>query len=605
MSLLSSVIFVLSVSMSVAPLGLVQEVDLGTVQGTDLETDALAVPGEFLVRSDPGDANLAGLANAGSVGAGWSKITVSPEGDARDQARELSERTGLVVEPNYLYQLSVEPIFEDQWGMENTGQTGGTPDADIDIVDAWKTSTGDGVVVAILDSGATIGHVDLAPSTWTNPGETASNGIDDDANGYVDDVYGWDMIGNDANVTDDDFEYTGGHGTFVTGIAVGAINDVGIAGVAPSAQFMSLRVCSLFGCPSDEIIAGIEYAVDNGADVINMSFGGPEGLSLGDAVNKAISAGVTVVAAAGNELVNNDFFPSYPANYSTPGVISVGATNDTDRLAFFSNYGPSTVDVMAPGTDIVGAGVEGGWLIGEGTSFSAPMVAGVVALIKSTVPDASPAFIEDLLISTSDPIPALDGYSVSDGRVNAGAALSSLRFVDISGSVFYDSILWMEEAGITAGCNPPTNDRFCPNDVVTRGQMAAFLVRALGYTDAGAGDLFSDDNDSVFEFDIDKLGTAGVTLGCNPPDNDLYCPSRQVTRGQMAAFLVRALGYTDDGGGNLFVDDNLSIFQSDIDKLGTAGVTVGCNPPANDRFCPDDVVTRGQMAAFLQRALDK
>ena len=114
--------------------------------------------------------------------------------------------------------------------------------------------------------------------------------------------------------------------------------------------------------------------------------------------------------------------------------------------------------------------------------------------------------------------------------------------------------------------------------------MAAFLVRALGYTDNGGGDLFSDDNSSTFETDINKLGTAGVTRGCNPPTNDQFCPDDLVTRGQMAAFLVRALGYTDDGGGDLFVDDDGSTFEADIDKLGTAGVTRGCNPPASSQW---------------------
>jgi hypothetical protein len=108
----------------------------------------------------------------------------------------------------------------------------------------------------------------------------------------------------------------------------------------------------------------------------------------------------------------------------------------------------------------------------------------------------------------------------------------------------------------------------------------------------------------VFEGDIDRLGTAGVTRGCNPPANTEFCPTENVTRGQMAAFLVRALGYSDDGGGDLFDDDDGSVFEADIDRLGTAGVTRGCNPPANTLFCPTDDVTREQMAAFLRRALD-
>ncbi|MEA2002732.1 MAG: Calx-beta domain-containing protein [Actinomycetota bacterium] len=173
---------------------------------------------------------------------------------------------------------------------------------------------------------------------------------------------------------------------------------------------------------------------------------------------------------------------------------------------------------------------------------------------------------------------------------------------DVGGSVFIDDILWLAENEITKGCNPPDNDLFCPTDVVTRGQMAAFLVRFLGLTDDGGGNTFTDDDGSIFENDIAKLATAGITKGCNPPTNDNFCPDDPVTREQMAAFLVRALGLTDDGGGNTFTDDDGSIFENDIAKLATAGITRGCNPPANTEFCPTDFVTREQMAAFIRRA---
>jgi hypothetical protein len=133
--------------------------------------------------------------------------------------------------------------------------------------------------------------------------------------------------------------------------------------------------------------------------------------------------------------------------------------------------------------------------------------------------------------------------------------------------------------------------------------MAAFLVRALGLTER-LDDPFIDDDDSIFEADIEKLAAAGITKGCNPSDgNTKFCPDGKVTREQMAAFLVRAMGFTDDGDGDLFIDDDDSIFEADIDRIGTAGVTKGCNPPTNDRFCPTAYVTRGQMAAFLHRAL--
>jgi hypothetical protein len=173
---------------------------------------------------------------------------------------------------------------------------------------------------------------------------------------------------------------------------------------------------------------------------------------------------------------------------------------------------------------------------------------------------------------------------------------------DIASSVFAQDIIWLADEGITRGCNPPDNDQFCPDRTVTRGQMAAFLVRFLGLTAIDPTIEFTDTVGNIFEQDILKLATAGITRGCNPPDNDQFCPETGVTRGQMAAFLVRAVGVTDNGGGDLFDDDDGSIFESDIDKLATAGITRGCNPPANTNFCPDRTVTRGQMAAFLNRA---
>ena len=178
------------------------------------------------------------------------------------------------------------------------------------------------------------------------------------------------------------------------------------------------------------------------------------------------------------------------------------------------------------------------------------------------------------------------------------------RFIDDNWSPFEGDIEWIAERGITKGCNPPANDRFCPEGHVTRGQMAAFLVRALGLTDDGGVDWFVDDDDSMFEVDINRLASAGVTRGCNPPANDRYCPDGFVSRGQMAAMLVRSFGYVDDRGRDRFTDDDVSIFEADIDRLAAAGLTKGCNPPANDRYCPNNRVTREQMAAFLHRSLD-
>jgi hypothetical protein len=191
--------------------------------------------------------------------------------------------------------------------------------------------------------------------------------------------------------------------------------------------------------------------------------------------------------------------------------------------------------------------------------------------------------------------------------VGAAAALAAAplepggTFRDDDGNVHEGSIEAIAGAEITRGCNPPANDRYCPAESVTRGQMAAFLVRARGLA-AADGDYFVDGVGSVFEDDINRLAAAGVTRGCNPPANTEFCPDAYVTRGQMAAFLVRAFGYGDPGAGDAFEDDDNSVFEGDIDRLAEAGITKGCNPPDNSMYCPDRLVRRDEMATFLARA---
>jgi hypothetical protein len=175
-------------------------------------------------------------------------------------------------------------------------------------------------------------------------------------------------------------------------------------------------------------------------------------------------------------------------------------------------------------------------------------------------------------------------------------------FIDVPAThLFNTEIEWLADTGTTRGCNPPQNDRYCPDDPVTRAQMAAFLARALELPPAGTSP-FSDDDGSTFEADITRIAAAGITRGCNPPANDQYCPGRIVTRAQMAAFLVRALDLPSGTPGT-FTDDNGTTFELDIEALAASGITRGCNPPTNDRYCPGRAVSRGEMAAFLYRAL--
>jgi hypothetical protein len=178
------------------------------------------------------------------------------------------------------------------------------------------------------------------------------------------------------------------------------------------------------------------------------------------------------------------------------------------------------------------------------------------------------------------------------------------RFRDVTiNNTHHADIERIAAAAITRGCNPPTNDRYCPKSTVTREQMAAFLVRSLNLTKT-SGRTFQDvPAGSTFAADIDRLATAGITRGCNPPANDRFCPKGTVTREQMAAFLGRALGLSESSGGSFRDVSAGSTFAADIDRLATAGITRGCNPPANDRFCPKGTVTREQMASFLSRSV--
>jgi beta-lactamase superfamily II metal-dependent hydrolase len=183
----------------------------------------------------------------------------------------------------------------------------------------------------------------------------------------------------------------------------------------------------------------------------------------------------------------------------------------------------------------------------------------------------------------------------------AGSLPPGGTFGDDNGNIHEGNIEAIAAAGITRGCNPPTNDRYCPSDAVTRGQMAAFIRRALTLPDSPI-DYFVDDGGSVFEGDINAVAAAGITKGCNPPTNDQYCPDGQVTRGQMAAFLRRAFDYPSSPT-DFFTDDNASVFEADINAIAAVGVTKGCNPPTNDQYCPTGSVRRDQMASFFARAL--
>jgi len=258
-------------------------------------------------------------------------------------------------EPNYIVKRAAipnDPGFINQWGLHNTGQTGGTTDADIDAPEAWDITKGSGnIIIAIVDSGVAYDHPDLAGNKWINTKElNGIPGVDDDGNGFVDDVYGWDFVDKDGYPVDYD-----SHGTHVAGIiASNGNNGLGITGIMWSAKIMPVRFLGVSGAGDVAKAAeAIIYAADNGARIINASWGGyDDSITLYNAIDYARTKNVIFVAAAGNETNNNDINPFYPASFNLPNIISVAASDNNDRRAYFSNYGANSVHLAAPGVDI-------------------------------------------------------------------------------------------------------------------------------------------------------------------------------------------------------------------------------------------------------------
>ena len=321
-----------------------------------------------------------------------------------------------------------DPYLPQQWGLENAGLGSGyLVDADIDAEPTWTASGGgDGVIVAVLDTGVDFGHPDLSASRWTNLAENCSNGVDDDGNGYVDDCRGWDFINNDSGPWDGNNHY---HGTHVAGIIAARSDTVGVIGVAPKATIMDVRVLDTRGSGlTSGFAAGIRYAVDNGARIINMSLGSQPGASrLGfgsveQAIQYARSKGVIVVAAAGNDNVNIDSRPVWPASFAPDydNVVTVASTDYSDARSSFSNYGAATVTIGAPGSQILSSMPNGQWKYASGTSMATPMTAGALALLMGDLPSAPVSDVIGRLVNTADPLSSLAGQLVYPGRINVG-----------------------------------------------------------------------------------------------------------------------------------------------------------------------------------------
>lgn len=453
----------------------------------------------------------------------------------KQQADTLSFAMGELVslEPNAVYQPSRipnDPLFAEQWWLSNTGQNIGglgTIGADIGTVLAWDTTIGSpNVIVAVIDTGIDLTHPDLIPNLWVNPGEIPGNGLDDDGNGFIDDVHGYDFGEGDGSPQD-----VAGHGTAVAGtIGAAGNNGIGVAGVNWDVQLMGLKIADRFGgLTLAAIIGAHDYAtmmrersqqgIDIGGDlaVSNNSYGGfnqafyadaPTGFAAErDAIQRFINSGATFVAAAGNNNFDNDNeeFTFFPSSYNIPGLISVAATDNNDALAGFSNYGQRTVHLAAPGVDVFTTAVGGGYAYIDGTSFASPAVAGAVALLKAHKPGASAVEIREALINSSDLLPGMQGRVESGGRINVARAL---QFINIAGP----AVRAVSPGPVTGQLSSATNT---PVNTVTVTFSKDISLASLSTLSAT---LVGDGVDNTFGTGDDRvIPITGVTLSSFDP----------------------------------------------------------------------------------------
>jgi serine protease len=380
-----------------------------------------------LVQWNDGLAHPAGYGlGSQALGNGLYRVNLPASVSVESAVAALRSQPGIAIaQPDYRVSIATtpnDPAFGSLWGLDNTGQSGGTANADIGAPEAWNTSTGTGhTIVAVIDTGVDYNHPDLKANMWKNSREIPGNGIDDDGNGYRDDVYGYDFANNDSNPMDDN-----GHGTHVSG-TIGAVGDngVGVAGIDWHTKIMALKFLDSSGSGYlSNAVRALNYAVANGAKVVNNSYGGGGyDAAMQTAINNARTHGVIVVAAAGNDGTNNDSNPVYPANYSGDNLIAVAATDRNDRIASFSNYGRTTVDIAAPGVAIYSTLPNGQYGTYSGTSMATPHVVGAIALVWDAHPDWTYHQVIDAVLNTADRVSSLSG-KVASGRLDVAKAIT-------------------------------------------------------------------------------------------------------------------------------------------------------------------------------------
>jgi subtilisin family serine protease len=390
-----------------------------------------SLPEEAAIRRQEG---LEKKKDLGLIDAEVDKI----QGQSVEQAvRALEGRPNVeYAEPDFIVRVTGyadEPRFSELWGLHNTGQTifdsPGVADVDVNGLEASAVTQGDpNLVVAVIDSGVDFSHPDLSGRRWVNPGESgggkATNGIDDDGNGFVDDVNGADFINNDGNPSDDIDDSN--HGTHVSGTIAASVNNQGVVGVAPKVKIMALK--AIPGSISGAIDA-ITYAKNKGAKISNNSwgFGGGESLALKEAIEDSDSLFVAGAGNGGSDFIgdDNDVTPFYPASYDSPNILSVTAIDNQGNLSFLSNFGATSVDISAPGVNILSTFRNNSYAYLMGTSMATPHAAGVAALAASVDPAllSDPVALKNHVMDTGKPLPATSGKTVTGDMVDAKAAV--------------------------------------------------------------------------------------------------------------------------------------------------------------------------------------
>lgn len=325
-----------------------------------------------------------------------------------------------------------DPEFAKLWGLNNTGQTGGTNDADVDALEAWGVTTGDSsIVVAVIDSGVDRAHEDLADNAWVNVSEKNGDpGVDDDGNGLIDDIHGWNFYGDNNDPRDDN-----GHGTHVAG-TIGAVgnNSKGVIGVCPEVSIMAVKFLGANGSGQiSDAIASVNYTASFDDLLLSNNSWGGGGFSaaLKQEIDRASIKGQLFVAAAGNNGRDIDSIPHYPASYSSENIISVASTDHSDKLSGFSNFGESSVDLAAPGSNVYSTFPGGTYKSLSGTSMAAPHVAGGCALLKARSGIISHLELRARIIGRGDRLALLNGKTASGRRLNVDSALIEIPAVDM------------------------------------------------------------------------------------------------------------------------------------------------------------------------------